>query len=117
MGALVALYEHRTFVAGALWGINSFDQWGVELGKVLCKDVAARMKSGQVERAGCRHRRHDCAFALTVPRLFAHEKARGIQARAFCFLRLDWLRRRWCRSASCASSSSRQLQFAVHALR
>jgi glucose-6-phosphate isomerase len=37
LGALVALYEHRTFVAGALWGINSFDQWGVELGKVMCQ--------------------------------------------------------------------------------
>jgi glucose-6-phosphate isomerase len=35
----VALYEHRTFVAGALWGINSFDQWGVELGKVICQDL------------------------------------------------------------------------------
>ncbi|HOB67789.1 glucose-6-phosphate isomerase [Ottowia sp.] len=33
LGALLALYEHRVFVAGAIWGINSFDQWGVELGK------------------------------------------------------------------------------------
>ena len=32
LGALIALYEHKTFVLGALWGINSFDQWGVELG-------------------------------------------------------------------------------------
>lgn len=47
LGALIALYEHRTFVTGALWGINSFDQWGVELGKVLCKDILARMQSGQ----------------------------------------------------------------------
>ncbi len=35
LGALIALYEHRVFVSGALWGINSFDQWGVELGKAL----------------------------------------------------------------------------------
>ncbi|HTY73620.1 MAG TPA: glucose-6-phosphate isomerase [Actinomycetes bacterium] len=35
LGALVALYEHQVFVAGTVWGINSFDQWGVELGKVL----------------------------------------------------------------------------------
>ncbi len=35
LGAFVALYEHRVFVSGALWGINSFDQWGVELGKEL----------------------------------------------------------------------------------
>lgn len=41
VGALIALYEHRTFVAGALWGINSFDQWGVELGKTLAKGIQA----------------------------------------------------------------------------
>lgn len=35
LGALLALYEHRTFAAGWLWGVNSFDQWGVELGKKL----------------------------------------------------------------------------------
>ena len=34
------------FVSGALWGINSFDQWGVELGKVLAKDIEARLHSG-----------------------------------------------------------------------
>jgi glucose-6-phosphate isomerase len=45
-GALVALYEHRVFVSGSIWGINSFDQWGVELGKVLAKDIAARFESG-----------------------------------------------------------------------
>lgn len=38
-GQLLALYEHRVFVEGAIWGINSFDQWGVELGKVLAKQV------------------------------------------------------------------------------
>ena len=35
LGALLALYEHRVFTSGAVWGIDSFDQWGVELGKVL----------------------------------------------------------------------------------
>ncbi len=34
------------FVSGSLWGINSFDQWGVELGKVLAKDIEARLSSG-----------------------------------------------------------------------
>ena len=48
LGALIALQEHRVFVSGALWGINSFDQWGVELGKVLAKDIAPRMRSGDV---------------------------------------------------------------------
>ncbi|RZI91780.1 MAG: glucose-6-phosphate isomerase, partial [Rubrivivax sp.] len=46
LGALIALYEHRVFVSGAVWGINSFDQWGVELGKVLAKDIEARLASG-----------------------------------------------------------------------
>jgi glucose-6-phosphate isomerase len=48
LGALVALYEHRVFVSGAVWGINSFDQWGVELGKVLARDIEARLASGDV---------------------------------------------------------------------
>ena len=48
LGALIALQEHRVFVSGAVWGINSFDQWGVELGKVLAKDIHARILSGDV---------------------------------------------------------------------
>jgi glucose-6-phosphate isomerase len=48
LGALVALHEHRVFVSGSLWGINSFDQWGVELGKVLATDLASRLASGDV---------------------------------------------------------------------
>jgi len=39
LGALIALYEHKVFVQAAVWGINAFDQWGVELGKVLAKGV------------------------------------------------------------------------------
>ncbi|MHB0828912.1 MAG: glucose-6-phosphate isomerase [Schaalia turicensis] len=39
LGELIALYEHITFVQGAVWGIDSFDQWGVELGKVLAKQI------------------------------------------------------------------------------
>ena len=46
LGALIALQEHRVFVSGSLWGINSFDQWGVELGKVLAKDIEARLSNG-----------------------------------------------------------------------
>ncbi|MDO5663134.1 MAG: glucose-6-phosphate isomerase [Brachybacterium sp.] len=40
LGQLIALYEHITFVEGTVWGINSFDQWGVELGKQLAKELA-----------------------------------------------------------------------------
>jgi len=46
LGALLALHEHRVFVSGSLWGINSFDQWGVELCKVLALDIAPRLASG-----------------------------------------------------------------------
>ncbi len=48
-GALIALYEHRVFVSGALWGINSFDQFGVELGKVLAKDIQTRLATGDTQ--------------------------------------------------------------------
>ena len=48
LGALLALQEHRVFVSGSIWGINSFDQWGVELGKVLAKDIEPRLQSGDV---------------------------------------------------------------------
>ena len=46
LGALIALYEHRVFVSGAIWNINSFDQWGVELGKALCNSLLPRLSSG-----------------------------------------------------------------------
>ena len=48
LGALIALYEHRVFVSGAVWGINSFDQWGVELGKQLASHLQPRLASGDV---------------------------------------------------------------------
>jgi glucose-6-phosphate isomerase len=48
LGALIALYEHRVLVSGALWGINSFDQWGVELGKAMSNDLLPRLDSGDV---------------------------------------------------------------------
>jgi glucose-6-phosphate isomerase len=44
LGSLVALYEHKIFVQGVIWRINSFDQWGVELGKVLAKTILAEEK-------------------------------------------------------------------------
>ena len=45
LGALVALYEHSTFVQGAIWNIDCFDQWGVELGKALAKRTASEIES------------------------------------------------------------------------
>jgi glucose-6-phosphate isomerase len=43
LGQLVALYEHTVFVEGALWGIDSFDQWGVELGKVMAQQLTPEL--------------------------------------------------------------------------
>ena len=47
VGALIALYEHKTFVEGVIWDINSFDQWGVELGKVLAKAILKDVQAGE----------------------------------------------------------------------
>jgi glucose-6-phosphate isomerase len=45
LGALVALYEHSVFTQGVIWDIDSFDQWGVELGKVLAKQTIPELAS------------------------------------------------------------------------
>jgi len=62
MGALVALYEHKTFVEGVLWEINSFDQWGVELGKTLATRVLAELEGGAPTA-------HDPSTAALIGRL------------------------------------------------
>ena len=49
LGALLAAYEHRTFVQAALWNINAFDQWGVELGKQIAREVLAALEGGSDE--------------------------------------------------------------------
>ncbi len=63
LGALVALYEHAVFVAGTVWSIDSFDQWGVELGKVLAKDIVP-----ELEAAGERPLRHDASTNALIRR-------------------------------------------------
>ena len=45
LGKLVALYEHSVFTQGTIWNINSFDQWGVELGKVLAQRIIPELES------------------------------------------------------------------------
>jgi glucose-6-phosphate isomerase len=47
LGKLVALYEHSVFVQGAIWNIDSFDQWGVELGKVLATRIIPELESAK----------------------------------------------------------------------
>jgi glucose-6-phosphate isomerase len=49
LGALLAMYEHKIFVQGIVWNINSYDQWGVELGKQLAKAVLSDLKKGEVD--------------------------------------------------------------------
>jgi glucose-6-phosphate isomerase len=50
VGQLLALYEHRTAVQGFIWGLNSFDQWGVELGKVLAKKVRTQLTASRAKK-------------------------------------------------------------------
>ena len=57
LGQLIALYEHKVFVQGAIWHIDSFDQWGVELGKVLAKRVSRRLPRARTCRASMPRRR------------------------------------------------------------
>jgi len=62
LGALIALYEHKVFVEGVLWGIDSFDQWGVELGKTLARQVLPELTG---ETAGA----HDPSTTALIARL------------------------------------------------
>jgi glucose-6-phosphate isomerase len=52
LGKLVALYEHSVFTQGAVWQIDSFDQWGVELGKVLAKRIVPELNAGHAPALG-----------------------------------------------------------------
>jgi glucose-6-phosphate isomerase len=45
LGALIAAYEHKVMTLGTIWGIDSFDQWGVELGKALAQKIAAEIEA------------------------------------------------------------------------
>ena len=65
LGALVALYEHSVFVQGAVWGINSFDQWGVELGKKVALGILSVIETGEGQGA------LDSASAHSVDRYLA----------------------------------------------
>jgi glucose-6-phosphate isomerase len=51
LGSLIAMYEHKIFVQGIIWNINSFDQWGVELGKQLAKAILPELKSGDAVKS------------------------------------------------------------------
>ena len=63
LGALIALYEHKVLVQGSVWNINSFDQWGVELGKILGKVVEADITGDKADPA-----KHDSSTAALIAR-------------------------------------------------
>jgi glucose-6-phosphate isomerase len=63
LGALVALYEHSVFTQGAVWGIDSFDQWGVELGKELAKAIIPELESAEEPKL-----RHDSSTNALIRR-------------------------------------------------
>ena len=67
LGALVALYEHSVFTQGTVWNINSFDQWGVELGKVLAKRIIAELQSTAEPQLA-----HDSSTNALIRRYRAH---------------------------------------------
>jgi len=63
LGSLIALYEHSVFTQGAVWGIDSFDQWGVELGKVLAVKIIPELEAGQEPKL-----RHDSSTNALIRR-------------------------------------------------
>jgi glucose-6-phosphate isomerase len=69
LGALVALYEHNVFTQGAIWKIDSFDQWGVELGKMLALRIAPELEASDV-----RALQHDVSTNGLIER---YRRARG----------------------------------------
>lgn len=69
LGSLIALYEHSVFTQGAIWQIDSFDQWGVELGKVLAKRTAAELQSAQAPQLA-----HDSSSNALIRRYRSYKK-------------------------------------------
>jgi len=70
LGSLVALYEHSVFTQGAIWGIDSFDQWGVELGKVLAKAIIPELESDSEPEL-----RHDSSTNALIRRYRSQRQA------------------------------------------
>jgi glucose-6-phosphate isomerase len=71
LGSLIALYEHSVFTQGTIWGIDSFDQWGVELGKALAKAIIPELESESEPQLG-----HDSS-TNTLIRRYRSLKASG----------------------------------------
>ncbi len=72
LGALIAMYEHKIFVQGIVWGINSYDQWGVELGKQLAKKILAELEAGEKNPATAL--KHDASTNTLIRKYLAERK-------------------------------------------
>jgi glucose-6-phosphate isomerase len=70
LGKLVALYEHSVFTQGTIWNIDSFDQWGVELGKVLAQRIIPELESGEETEL-----KHDSSTNALIRRYRKHKAA------------------------------------------
>jgi glucose-6-phosphate isomerase len=77
LGALVALYEHKVFVQGVVWNINSFDQWGVELGKQLASRILPELRAGPVPHAAQAAQAAQAAHDSSTAALIARCKGRS----------------------------------------
>lgn len=71
LGALIALYEHKIFCQGVIWQINSFDQWGVELGKQLAKEILPELMGQERDKAI----HHDSSTAVLIDYIMALRKS------------------------------------------
>ena len=69
LGALIALYEHKIFAQGVIWNINSYDQWGVELGKVLAKAILPELEQGVPGE-------HDCSTKGLISHYLSRKQTR-----------------------------------------
>jgi glucose-6-phosphate isomerase len=73
LGSLIALYEHKVFVQGVIWGIDSFDQWGVELGKVLATRIADELMDPGADVSA----EHDSSTAALIRRYRSQRRRPG----------------------------------------
>ena len=66
LGALIALYEHRIFTQGVVWGVNSYDQWGVELGKQLAGVILKEIQEDRISTP------HDASTSALLEHFLRH---------------------------------------------
>ncbi len=76
LGKLVALYEHAVFTQGAIWNIDSFDQWGVELGKVLAQRIVPELAAGNQQPLN-----HDSSTNTLIQRYRHLKEARETESK------------------------------------